>query len=125
MKITPVVVLVLVSGLLCACDSAQQKNRAQMCAQAADFIGLNSPELQKPRDWNRLMTAASRLVYIDNDCGELVTEPKQLLCASLTDAINIFANNPKVPQGLNRDRAISIGTQTYRQSGCEGLTAAR
>jgi len=117
--------LVFACGLLSACEPAPQNKSAPICAQATGFIELNSLELQEPRDWNRLVTAASRLVYLDSDCGDLVTEPKELLCASLIEAINIFANNPQVPKGPNRDQAISVGTETHSQSGCEGLTSAR
>ena len=125
MTTTRIIFLLSCCGFAAGCEPAPDKNRAQICAQAADFIGLNNAELQQPRDWNRLMTAASRLVYVNNECGELVTEPEEQLCAALTDAMDIFTNNAQVPKGPNRDRAIAVGTRTYQQSGCEGLEAAQ
>ena len=67
------------------------------------------------------MTASSRLVYIDNDCGGLVTETKDELCAALSEAIDTFTSNPQVPSGANRDSAISVGRQVFAQSGCTEL----
>ena len=120
-KFSAVVIVVIASGLLGACEPAPQNRDVEfICIQAADFIERNSEELQQPRDWNRLMAASSRLVYIENDCGELVTEPREVLCAALSDAIDAFGGNSQIPLGPNRDRALAIGMQTFRQSGCTG-----
>ena len=121
MKFNAVVLVVIASSLLGACEPAPQNRDVEfICLQATDLIERNSVELQQPRDWNRLMTASSRLVYIENDCGELVTEPQEVLCAALSDAIDAFGGNAQIPLGPNRDRALSIGMQTFRQSGCKG-----
>jgi hypothetical protein len=120
MKGTSLIAMLVAGLFLAACKPAPQTGNAAVCAQAANFIERNRVELQNPRDWNRLMTAGSRLVYIENSCGALVMEPRKALCASLAEAIEIFVANPKVPPGLNRDSAIAAGKQTYQQSGCEG-----
>jgi hypothetical protein len=122
-KSYPIIALLLVYGLLSACESEPQSNQAAVCDQVSGTIERNSVELQKPRDWNRLMTAGSRLVYIRNDCGALVTESKEDLCASLADAIHTFENNPGVPLGPNRDNALAISNKTFSQSDCADISA--
>lgn len=105
--------------VLQACEPAPQKGGAEICAQAIGFIERNSLELQEPRDWNRLMVAGSRLVYLNNDCGDLVTEPEEALCESLSDAIFSFKTNPSIPAGPNRNSALAVANQTFGQSGCD------
>ena len=105
--------------VLQACEPAPKKGGAEIGAQATGFIERNSLVLQEPRDWNRLMVAGSRLVYLNNDCGELVIEPKEALCVSLSDAIFNFEINPSIPAGPNRNSALAVANQTFGQSGCD------
>jgi len=119
LKSSPVVGLISMCMLLQACEPEPQKDGSEICAQAAGFIERNSLELQEPRDWNRLMVAGSRLVYLNNDCGELVIEPKEALCVSLSDAIFNFEINPSIPAGPNRNSALAVANQTFGQSGCD------
>lgn len=119
MKNSAVIALLVAGCLVAACETEPKKGGGYICAKAIEIIERNVVELQIPRDWNRLMTASSRLVYLDNDCGELVTESQADLCVSLGEAIYTFETNPAVPLGANRDSALTIGSQTFKQSGCE------
>ena len=119
MKNSAVITLLVVGCLVAACETEPKKGGGDICAKAIEMIKRNAVELVEPRDWNRLMAASSRLVYLENDCGELITESQDELCASLGEAIETFETNPAVPLGANRDSALTIGSQIFKQSGCE------
>ena len=119
MKNSAVITLLVVGCLVAACETEPKKGGGDICAKAIEMIKRNAVELVEPRDWNRLMAANSRLVYLDNDCGELVTESQEELCASLGEAIDTFETTPAVPLGADRDSALTTGSQIFKQSECE------
>jgi hypothetical protein len=113
--------LILCGFILCACDNQSKDTGQQLpyCQQAVGFMDKaeNDGPLS-PRDWGNLMHAGARLVYVTNECGDRVREPKEKLCATLNNMLQVYVNNPMVPAGKNRDTAISQSSGVYQGANC-------
>jgi hypothetical protein len=112
----------MTSVLLVSCGSPDGSpvKTAQLCQQAENFVDKaeQGPALTH-RDWDNLMLAGARLIYVTNECGDRVKEPKSQLCADVRETMQVFVNNPKIPAGVNRTTAINQSRLAYEKAACE------
>ncbi|MCP4277134.1 MAG: hypothetical protein GY779_12365 [Gammaproteobacteria bacterium] len=114
--------LLILSGcVLFACDKQNKDTgqQAQYCQQAVGFMDKAQGDTSlSPRDWGNLMLAGARLVYVTHECGDRVREPKEQLCVTLNNMLQVYVENPMVPAGKNRDTAISQSSDVYQRANC-------